>query len=68
MLSDGKRGLCDLMMVNETKAKVTQTPFTPHLLSLSISACLFCPVNAVIELPAEEARSNPYSSCNNFTN
>ena len=56
------------MMVNETKAKVTQTPFTPHLPSLSISARLFCPVNAVIELPAEEARSNPYSSCNDFTN
>ena len=46
-----------MMMVNESKAKarVTQTPFTPHLPSLSISARLFCPGNAPIKLPAEEA-------------
>ena len=58
------------MIVNETETKarvralreaprsrqVTQTPFTPHLPSLSISARLFCPGNAPIELPAEEAR------------
>ena len=32
-----------------------QTPFTPHLPTLSISARLFCPGNAPVELPAEEA-------------
>ena len=35
--------------------QVTQTPFTLNLPSLSISARLFCPQNAPIELPAEEA-------------
>ena len=33
-------------------------PFTPHLPSLSISAHLFCPGNAPIELPAEEAKQD----------
>ena len=36
--------------------QVTQTPFTLHLPSLSIYARLFCPGNAPIELPAEEAK------------
>ena len=60
------------MMVNETKAKASvralslrhliQTPFTPHLPSLSISARLFCPGNAPIELPAEKAKGGHTSN------
>ena len=51
------------MMVNETKGKAGMRDLAkshrPHLPSLSISTRLFCPGNARIELPAEEAIPPP---------
>ena len=59
MLSDGKCGLCQLVPRSARRLtrfrQVIQTPFTPHLPSLSN----FVLGNAPKELPAEEATIGP---------
>ena len=56
MLSDGKWGVNGVCVTFAFVSLTIIKSHRPHLPSLSISARLFCPGNAPIELPAEEAR------------